>query len=79
MQKWNTNAQHMTELTQEGFELCKNCGHAFNAHGPWIANPGDKTCIEVEYDEEEEQDELTEEELEARWCEYHKLYHWPCF
>jgi hypothetical protein len=22
----------------EGFEVCPNCGHAWNAHGAWIAN-----------------------------------------
>ncbi len=27
---------------------CPNCGHAWNAHGSWIANPGDMTCEEQE-------------------------------
>lgn len=33
----------------------------------------------IEQGDEEEEHELTEEELAARWCEYHQLYHWPCF
>lgn len=65
------------ELTREGYNLCPNCGHAFNAHGPWIAKPGDKTCIEIIPVEEEEEEQ--EEPPEEMWCEYHKLFHWPCF
>lgn len=30
-------------------------------------------------EEDEEEHELTEEEKERMWCEYHQLYHWPCF
>lgn len=65
-------------LTQEGYEICPSCGHAFNAHGPWILHPGDKTCIEIPPIVEEEEDE-EEEPPEEMYCEYHNLFHWPCF
>src|SRR5258708_2641146 len=30
-----------------------NCGHDWTAHSAWIANPGDKTCIEAEMNDQE--------------------------
>ena len=32
---------------------CPNCGHDWTAHSAWIANPGDKTCVEAEMNDEE--------------------------
>jgi hypothetical protein len=51
---------------RQGLEFCFN--HDTNS---WSLEP-------IEY-EEYDPEEYDEEEMERRWCEYHQLYHWPCF
>jgi hypothetical protein len=49
---------------------------ALKGHKKAMYAEGEYHCMDCLFQEGEEEHEDPPQEM---WCEYHKLYHWPCF